>query len=284
MSDTFGAGVEFDSNPAASAPVETQPQPQPQQDTNGYVPTEDMVNPILQKIPVAHRGIVAPYLKEWDSGAQKKFKEYVEKLKPYESLGPATEIQKAVQFAKAFQADPEAMFRRMWEALQNQYGDDFDANLARILQLEMEQQMNDPNYDPSQQDFEPDPDEAFRQNVVEKLEAYEQRFQEMDSFAEEQEQMAQLDGVLEQMHTKFGEFDDDWVVTRLAAHGNIEQAMKEWQSMIAKHTAAQGAQRRVPPKVMGGQGGVPSGQTDTTKLRGQNRRQMVAAYLEGLQQ
>src|SRR5687768_1393333 len=77
-------------------------------------PVEDLVNPFLANIPAQDRAVVGRYLKDWDSGAQKKFREYVSRLQPYEQLGKPEELTRAVTFAKNFQANPEQVFKLMW--------------------------------------------------------------------------------------------------------------------------------------------------------------------------
>jgi hypothetical protein len=101
----------------------------------------------------------------------------------------------------------------------------------------------------------------------------------MEQQRQMEEERAQLDGVLEIMHNKHGEFDNDWVIARLAAHGNPDKAVEEWNQMLRQYT--QQTQRQAP-KVMGGHGGVPNEQVDTSKLKGQERRQAVQAILEGM--
>jgi hypothetical protein len=85
------------------------------------------------------------------------------------------------------------------------------------------------------------------------------------------------------MHNAFGDFNDDFIVMELSKHGDVQQAMQAWNSLIGKYSSQQ-APARQAPKIMGGQGGVPSGQVDTDKLRGADRKQAVAnmlAQLEG---
>jgi len=245
-------------------------------------PVEDLslASPFLNKIPPEDRAVVARYIKEWDAGVTKKFQEYSGKLKPYEALGPYEEIQKYVNFANNFRQDPENVFRLMWQGIQDQYGDDAEQEIMRILQLEAEQMSDeDVEYEEGE---EVDPNEVFQQNVsqeLEELRAWRENFEAQQQSAEENKQ---LDGVLNAMHTRYGDFDDNWILVRLAEHGNVEQSIIEWNAMIGKYT--QNGSQRQAPKVMGGQGGVPNEQVDVKQLRGKDRRSTVAAMLEGLGQ
>ena len=240
---------------------------------------EGLASPFLNEVSPDHRAIVAPYIKKWDAGVTKKFQEYSSKLKPYESLGhPVEELQKFVNLGRHIQTNPENVFKIMWDGLQQQYGENFQAELFRILQLEAEEEMSNEAESGYFQE-ESDPNEQFQQNVAAELEELRAWREETVAAQQSAAENQQLDYVLHAMHNKFGDFDDNWILTRLAEHGNVDQAVKEWQMMLGRYSQSNGAQRQAP-KVMGGQGGVPSGQVDTKALRGKDRRQIVEAMLE----
>lgn len=251
-------------------------------------PGEDLglASPFLSNIPPSDRAVVGRYIKDWDAQVTKKFQSYAERVKPYEALGAVDEITPYVNFARNFQRDPEAVFRLMWNGLQEQYGDQFDSELARILQLEMEEAMSD-EYDGQEYGDQgqqmPDPNEAFQQNVSEELGNFRQFMEEYQQNQLRAEEEKQLDGVLNAMHQHYGEFDDDWILQRISVHGNVQKAFEEWKGMLSKFNGGQGTPRQAP-KIMGGQGGVPSNNVDPSKLRGKDRRSMVANLLEAAQE
>jgi hypothetical protein len=249
------------------------------QNTEPQVEDLSLASPFLNKIPVEDRAVVARYIKEWDAGVTKKFQEYSGKLKPYEALGPYEELQKYIGFAKGFERDPELVFRKMWQGLQEHYGDDAEQEIMRILELEAEQMSDEQEYE---EDGQPDPNEVFQNNVSQELEELREWRNNFEAQQQSAEENAQLDSVLNAMHTRFGDFDDNWILVRLAEHGNVEQSIKEWNAMIGKYT--QNGSQRQAPKVMGGQGGVPNEQVDVKQLRGKDRRSTVAAMLESLGQ
>jgi hypothetical protein len=239
-----------------------------------------LANPFLNGMPEEHRTLLSPYVKKWDGQVTKKFQDYSTRLKPYEALGPVDELQKYYNFAQNFRQDPEGLFRLMYLGLQEQYGDQFNTELNRILQLEQEA-MSDEEVE--YEEPEAPVDDQFQQNVVKELQELRQW---RDSFIQQQEEQVgqqQLDGVLNQMHTAYGDFNDDFIIMELSKHGDVNQAMQAWNALLGKYSSQQ-APARQAPKIMGGQGGVPSGQVDTDKLRGTDRRQAVAnmlAQLEG---
>jgi hypothetical protein len=242
-----------------------------------------LASPFLSKIPANDRAIVGRYVKDWDAGVTKKFQEYSGKLKPYEALGPVDELIKFRNLAMNLRTNPEMVFKIMWDGFQEQYGDEFDAQLPRILGLEEE--MTDQDYNGESEEWEgseeSDPNEQFQQNVMQELEELRAWREEQETAALQAEENQQFETVLAALHQKFGDFDDDGVTVRIAAHGDPVRAVQEWRQMVSKYSQ-NGAQRQAP-KVMGGQGGVPSEKVDTNALRGAERKAAVMNMLAGLQ-
>lgn len=244
------------------------PAPEPQQDTG-------LKNVFLSEVDPMDRPILEKYVDKWDAGATKKFQEYSEKLKGYEAYGTPEQIKQLKQFAQIFDQNPEAVFKAIYQGLQEQYGDSFDENLARILELEMQEMTDEQNLDGN----EPDPDEVWRGNIESELNEFKEWKEAQEQARQDAADKEQFDSILKAMHTKAGDFDDDFVTARLMIHGNPEQAIKEFNQMVGRF----GGQRtpRQAPMSLGGQGGVPSQQIDTKKLRGTERRQLIAQILEG---
>lgn len=244
------------------------PAPEPQQDS--------LKNVFLNEVDPNDRPILEKYVDKWDAGATKRFQKYSEQLKGYEALGSVDEIQKMRQFINAFDQDPERVFKAMYEGLAEQYGDDFDENLMRILELE---EVMSEDYD-GQGGNEPDPDDVWRGNVENDLNDFREWRQQQEAAAEAAENNRQLDTVLKAMHNAVGEFDEDYVLQRLAVHGNPQKAFQEFQQMVGKF-GGKTATPRQAPRTLGGQGGVPSQEINPHKLRGSDRRKLVEQLLEG---
>lgn len=246
-----------------------------------------LASPFLNGMPEEHRTLLSPYVKKWDGEVTKRFQNYANKLKPYEALGPVDELQRYSNFANNFRNDPETLFRLMWNGLQEQYGDTFEQELLRILELQEEEAMSDEyEYGEQEQPVGQDPNEMFQQNVIQELNELRQWKENFEQSQQDAVQQDQLDDVLSQMHNAFGDFNDDFIVLELSRHGDVQQAMQAWNALIGKYSSQQTPQRQAP-KILGGQGGVPSGQVDTDKLRGTDRKQAVAnmlAQLEGQEQ
>ena len=251
---------------------------------NGDGDEFSLASPFLNGMPEEHRTLLAPYVKKWDGQVTKKFQDYSSKLKPYEALGPAEELQKYYNFAQNFRQDPENLFRMMFMGLQEQYGESFQTELLRILQLEAEEEaMSEQQYDYEENGAgEYDPNDRFQQNVAQELQDLREWRQNFEQSQEDAQGQAQLDSVLDQMHNAFGDFNDDFIVMELSKHGDVQQAMQAWNSLIGKYSSQSTPQRQAP-KIMGGQGGVPSGQVDTSKLRDSDRKKAVENMLANLE-
>lgn len=245
------------------------PAPEPQQD-------QSLKNVFLSEVDPNDRPTLEKYVDQWDAGATKRFQKYSESLKGYEALGTVEELQRIRQFVQAFDKDPEAVFRAMYEGLSEQYGDAFDDELIRILQIQQEENMSE-DYD--YENGEPDPNEVWRGNVENDLNEVREFIEQQRADAEYQENSRQLDAVLKAMHNAVGDFDDDFIVARLQVHGNPKKAFEEFQSVIGKYGGKTAP--RQAPITLGGQGGVPSQDIKPNKLRGNDRRALVAQLLEG---
>jgi len=258
---------------------ESTPEAQPEAES-----TEGLASPFLSKIPAQDRAIVGKYIKDWDAGVTKRFQDYAGKLKPYEALGTVEDIQRWQNLHNNFRYNTEWVFKTMYEGLIEQYGENFENELARILGLEGEDmsEWGGEEYEEGYEEGVPDENTIFQQNVISELEELRAWREEQMQAQASQEENAQLDNVLAAMHQRFGEFDDEGVLVRLAAHGDPVKAYNEWRQMVSRYS--QNGASRQAPKVMGGQGGVPSEQVDAKSLRGEQRKAAVAQMLAGLQE
>ena len=270
--------ITFDDS--TSGPV-GESEPQISEEAAESVETEGLASPFLAKIPVQDRAVVARYIKDWDAGVTKKFQDYSSKLKPYQEYGTPEEVQRYHTLYNNLRNNPQQVFKLMFEGFQQQYGDEFEAMLPQILGLEEEMSDNGEQYYAGDEE-DVDEGQVFQQNVMQELEDLrawkeEQTQAQMNAYEEQQ-----LNSVLGALHQQYGDFDDEGVLVRIAAHGDPHKAVKEWHATVAKYS--QNGSQRQAPKVLGGQGGVPSEQVDAKSLRGADRRTAVQNALAALDQ
>lgn len=262
MPDELNAS--FDETASPAEPVE-----------ETVVVEDSLGNQFLSKIPEQDRPIVGKYVKDWDGNVTKKFQELHERYKPYKDLGDPTEVQQAYQFYNHFKTNGESMLGNMVKAFYQHYGDQAPARLNQLLGVDVSNE--DWEYE-EEGDEEIDPNEAFQQNVQAELE-------ELRSFRETYEQQQieaqvnqQLDATLAAMHNERPEIPQDFLVQGIASGATPQQIL----SLYDQIAASRGSQSspRNPPPVMGGQGGVPSGQVDVSKLDAKGRKALAMQYLE----
>jgi hypothetical protein len=266
--------ITFEPSPGAVGSSDT-----PDEKTEQETTETGLASPFLAKIPVQDRAVVARYIKDWDAGVTKKFQEYSGKLKPYEQLGSYEDLQKYYNLANNLRTQPEMVFRLMYQGLQQQYGDDWDNQLRRIVG--MEDEVSEEQYYEEEGGEEARPDEIFQQNVMQELEELREWRNQTEQSWQSQQEEQQLNQVLNGLHQQYGDFDDEGVLVRIAAHGDPHKAVKEWRATVARYS--QNGSQRQAPKVMGGQGGVPSEQVDTKSLRGSDRKQAVMNALAAIE-
>lgn len=280
--DGLSFGTESDASPA---PEPEQEQPYSSQFFNGQE--------FLTKVPDSDRSIVqkylAPVMQEWDAGLATKFQQHKEQLKQWEGYDPE-EIQRALPFYQGWNTDPEGTMRTIFGAIAEYTGSpeafaQYMYELTGIRQSDNGAKPMSNEYDFNDGDGqEPDPRDALIQQQGQQLQELYEQFNQFTQSQEEAADEAALDSVMKDLHNTHGEFDDTFVLTRLAQHGDPNLAIQEWNQTISKYSGGNSqTPRPQPPKVMGGQGGIPSGQVDPSKLNRVDRKNLVAQYLEASQ-
>lgn len=89
------------------------------------------------------------------------------------------------------------------------------------------------------------------------------------------EELALFDDHLKTLRSKYGDFDEEWVLTRIANRNELpEDAVKAYQSFV-QETVARAQQQRVP-RLLSANGGMPSNQIDPLKLGQKDTRNYIA--------
>lgn len=89
----------------------------------------------------------------------------------------------------------------------------------------------------------------------------------------EAQAIAELDQTMAALHTKYGKFDDENVLMRVATRGiDPEVAVQQYKEWYNKEVGTQA--RPTPPRLFGG-GGHPGGQTDLSKMTKAQRLQHI---------
>lgn len=100
--------------------------------------------------------------------------------------------------------------------------------------------------------------------------------QEFVTSQTESQQIAMLDKLLEDMHSKHGEFDDEWLLLQLEKGLEPDKAIEAWSSMTEKF----GSPRKPAPQLLSGNGAVkPQDQVDISKLSTEERKRYVLSIM-----
>jgi hypothetical protein len=242
----------------------------------------------LNNIPEQDRQIVGRYAKDWDGAVTKQFQKIHEQYKPYKELGDVEALQQAQQFVSKFNEMPLEVYQVFKQGLIEHFGEDFEDQLMNGNQeyeeSEYEEYEDDDDDGGDYEEIElPDAVLDFLEQIGATVDDIQSWREQQEAAAEEQYENEQLDNLLKDVHNsllkgyKLDSDDDDWLLIQMSKGKEPKEAAEAW---IKKFGGQQSGARPVAPRIMSGQGGVPNDQVDLTKLRGQDRRNAVAAILE----
>lgn len=232
--------------------------------------TDNASNPMyadyLSRVPEGVRPIVEPVFKEWDAGVTKRFQELHSQYEPWSGIVDEYEpegVQQAIALMRAVEADPHGVY----EALRESLGDAITENTT------------DPDDENAADYDEEDPYEARFRKQEEMLGTIaEILLGQRDEVSQNQEDQ-ELDQYLSSLKEKYGDFDEDYVLTKMANGTDGEKAIQQYQSLIDSRAASRNQAGNSAPVVLGAGGGLPSNQVDPSKLDDRATKDLVAQML-----
>jgi hypothetical protein len=229
------------------------------------VESDSLASPFLERIPEADREVVGRYIKDWDAGVTRKFQSIHEQYAPFKGMD-AEETQQAMALMQLINEDPQRVYDLLGQSLQPQ---------GQPGQQQMPQNpFADANGDV---DLPPQFIDKFTR-MEQTLEALAGRFlQDAEQRQAEQEDQ-QLEQYMGALQNKYGEFDEDWVLSKMLGGMDGEQAVKEYGQWLQQQINSRMSQKR-PVPVLGGGGSVPPNGVDPTKMSGGDVRKLVADML-----
>ena len=167
-------------------------------------------------------------------------------------------MQQAIQFAQLVNEDPQ----RVYEALAAQYG--FGSEQG---QVEPEAEFANAGELP---DITQHPEFAKIAGMTEQMAQILVSQQQAQQAQQEDAQLNQHLAALKQQH---GEFDEDYVLTKVYAGANWDQAIQAYQNLVGAH------QQSNAPVVMGSGGGLPSQTVNPAQMSDKDRKALVAQMI-----
>lgn len=242
---------------------------------------DDLANPYLATIPEVDRNVVAKYIRGWQGNVTRRFQDIHRQYEPYKNLGNPDELSKATALYNLMDTNPASVFQILAES-----ADDIP-EIAEYLQQYTGQQQG--GYQQQGGEFEnpwaeqgiPDDFATMFLQQQEVLQALAEKVMGYDSSRQEDEEAAQLDGVLDDLHSRYGEFDEDAVLLRMYQGMDPDSAVKDWDQSIQQAINSRQS-TKPPPMVLGGNGSVPHGGVDPTKLSDADRRKYIAQQLQAV--
>ena len=249
-------------------PTDSPTDNQSQQEQVDYADYSDFTRGVLSAIPETDRPIVAKYVKDWDGNVTRKFQEIHSQYRPYLELGDIEDIQYAQYYTSMMQNDPVKFIQELTTAMR-EAGMDTD-NL-------FDQQEPQEPYVPGQ----PPQDDRMARELQSRLDQYESMlgtvYQQQQSFQQQQveaQQMQQLDRLMHDMHTRHGDFDDDWFLLQLEKGATPDQAINAYKERFGS------PERKPAPRILSGNGAVRQDQVDPSRLSDADRKAYALAILQ----
>lgn len=222
----------------------------------------------LTELPDSVKPLVEPLFKKWDGDVTQRFQtvhsEY-EPLKPFQEIvnngWEFNDVQQALILAQTLNDNPEAVYKALVEAYK--FGETGTGPVGEPV---------NPPDDGTTGGTITDP-EFLR--IKEMTEAMAQLLTQQQQQAEAAQQDAQLNATIADLKQKYGEFDDQYVMTKVYAGSTWDQAVADFQQLIASHAA----NRVEPPVIMGSGGGLPSQVVTPGSMSDKDRKSLVTQLL-----
>lgn len=224
----------------------------------------------LSVVPQELHHQITPVLKKWDDGVSERFNkvhsEYAA-FKPFKESGvdPAV-LQQGYQIYNALQTDP----KRVFEALTGAYPELLEGIAAQAGQGQQEPSTDD-----------------MLQKRLDAMDSQQRQMAELMIAQHRAEEVARADAALDaefaSMRTKYGDFNDEWVLSKLQVNPkmSVEAAVKSYVDFES------GMRAKYAPKPLfmgGGSSGLPGSAPDVKKLSDADTRNYVAEILRASQQ
>jgi hypothetical protein len=225
----------------------------------------DFAQGILNQIPEEDRSIVSKYIKDWDGNVTKQFQKIHEQYKPYKELGPVEDIMNSLQYVQLLNEDPINFIKQVQEAMK-------EAGI--VWEKEDEDKSVLPEY------------EGLPQSAIEKIRQLEdtlskvyEKVEVFEGSAKEKEEQAALDSLLSDLHTRHGDFDEDYVLLQIARGSDPDEAVGKFSEFVSKYSSPT---KNIPPapNLLRGTGNVPNGQVDVSKMSKQDKMALAVATLK----
>lgn len=225
-------------------------------------------NEVLSVLPEDVHSQVIPHFTKWDQNYQNSIQKVHSQYEPYKPIieqgYQPDQLNYAMSVLQAIETQPQEVLK----ALQAYIGEeDEQGQQNQFGSTEEPEWLNHPKFKEVNEMVN-----TMAQILVQQREAEVQAQQD-----------AEFEKELSEVKKEFGEFDEEWVLTKMIANENLElkdavKAYKEFETGILSKA------RQPGPKVLGPGGSVPNQDLDPSKLDDKGKRSLVAQMLENAKQ
>lgn len=231
-----------------------------------------LANDFLKNVPATERPILEKYIKDWDAGVTKRFQEIHGQYEPYKQLGDPEQLRQAMEVYQLLDQSPQVVY----QVLKEQFGEEVAAAAAQQQQEEQEEP------DEWTQRLSPLQESLERQQQM--VDAMAQILLQNQQQAQETEEDAALDQYLGSLKAQYGEFDEEFVLSQMAAGVDGADAVQKFQGILKEHSAkAREATSHLPPVVLSGGAAPPPDANSVAKLPDKDIRNLIAQMVSNSQ-
>lgn len=222
---------------------------------------------LLSALPEEYHDKVTPHLSKWDQGVQQRFESVQSEWAPwkkYKDTYKPEEVEWGLSLAQSLANDPAATYQAIGEYMKNTLGIDVSASSAN------------PSGQGQQEPTDvQDPNSLALAQYKQQLDLVSRAVLAKEQKDQEAAAEAQLDRELTDAKTKYGDYDEKFVLARLQAGDTVDSAVQAYHSIAEQ--AAKNARPRF--QFLGAGGGVPATPIDTRKMTDTDRNKLALEML-----
>lgn len=231
-----------------------------EQESNSEPELNEFAQGILSKIPEEDRTVVSKYIKEWDGGVTQHLQKIHVDYEPYKELGDIDDLKIAMEYISLLQNDPRTFIKTVTDAMK-------EAGMSLNEEDDLEEEFEEtPVGIPKEYQQRMDKMEEMLGTMFDRFEGY-------TTTQEQERQIAQLDKVIDNLHSTHGDFDDDWVLLQIERGKDPKEAVEMYEKKFGSPKG------KPPPTLLSANGAVRQDQVDPSKLSNEDKKKYAYQVL-----
>lgn len=224
----------------------------------------------LDRFPESLRPVATEVFKDWDAQTTKRFQDLHSQYEPWKPLAEEfapEEVAQAIALAQALESNPQEFVEAVAKA--------YNITPAQAAQAIADEQGVAGLEEQEQQQYVSDPRIEQMEQALHKMAEIMFQERQQQTFQQEDALLDQTMSALKQQH---GDFDEEFVLTKIANGVDPAQAVAQYNAAVEAALARRNSIEA--PTVMGSGGGLPTAQTSVSQLSSQDTQKLVAEMLK----